>query len=69
MGWADSVLDLGKEVQYYLQDVDLYDRRVQLAVVAVGITAIFLTRHLTKKRYNMPPGPRSWPVVGNLLCE
>ncbi|XP_054784677.1 trimethyltridecatetraene synthase-like [Prosopis cineraria] len=27
---------------------------------------LFLGRHLCRRRYNFPPGPKPWPIIGNL---
>ena len=59
-------LDLDK-----LKHLDLGDRRVQVAIgtaVVTGIVSLYAIRQFTKKRYNLPPGPRPWPIVGNMLC-
>ena len=69
MNLADSLREMGQQVQSYVKDIDFHDRKVQLAMVAAGITTVYVTRQAMKKRYNMPPGPYSWPIVGNLLCK
>ncbi|KAL8566458.1 hypothetical protein ACOMHN_015094 [Nucella lapillus] len=35
--------------------------------LVVGALAGFLTYRLTRKSYRLPPGPRPWPLLGNLL--
>lgn len=38
-----------------------------LLIITISIIAIFLTQKLYQRlRFKLPPGPRPWPVVGNL---
>ncbi len=66
-----------EDIACHFSDIDwthirtdiVQDRRVQLAIATAGVASIFLFRRLIKKRFNLPPGPTPWPIVGNLLGE
>ena len=37
-----------------------------LATFAVLLLLLLFSRHMHRGRYNLPPGPKPWPVIGNL---
>ena len=67
MGLADVLPDGFTSLS--LHQMGLANPRVLVGLLACGLFALYATRQLTKKRYKLPPGPRPWPIVGNLLCE
>ncbi|XP_046556081.1 cytochrome P450 2C31-like [Haliotis rubra] len=59
--YLDQLLDFLKGKEEWLPR-SLTGRAVLVGTIA-GVT-IYL---ISKKRYNLPPGPRGWPLLGNLL--
>ena len=47
----------------------LKQRNVQYGLLAGLVGVYVLRRMLRKSKYNMPPGPRGLPLLGNLLSK
>ena len=47
----------------------LQERNVQYGVLAGLVGVYVLRRMLRKPKYNMPPGPRGLPLLGNLMSK
>ena len=45
---------------------NIQNRNVQIAL-GTAATAFVLYKLLKPRKYNFPPGPRGWPVIGNLM--
>ena len=45
----------------------LQERRAQYALVGGVVVALLAKRLLSRSKYNLPPGPRGLPLIGNMI--
>ena len=56
--------------QVYEQVKDsLQERNTQYALVGGVVVALIAKRLLSRSKYNLPPGPRGLPLLGNIICK
>ena len=42
------------------------DNGIWVGFVAATMSLLAMWKILTTKKYNLPPGPKGWPIIGNL---
>ncbi|KAJ8082135.1 hypothetical protein PM082_007982 [Marasmius tenuissimus] len=44
------------------------DSRYAVGLVLISLSTLYIARHFsTKRKGKLPPGPKGWPIIGNLL--
>ena len=47
----------------------IQERRTQYALVGGVVVALVAKRLLSRSKYNLPPGPRELPLIGNMISK